>query len=84
MWQDFVFTIGIIVFTIALIPAIFAKQKPPLATSIPTALFQFVFMVTYTTLGLWFSGASSLLCGSLWAVLAIQRYRQKSISKSST
>lgn len=83
MWQDYVFTIGIIIFAIALIPAIFSDQKPPLATSIPTAFFQFVFMATYITLGLWFSSGASLFCGSLWAVLAIQRYRQ-SLSKTRT
>ena len=77
MWQDYIITIGLIVFSIALLPSVFGKQKPPLLTSIPTALVQFVFSVTFATLNLWFSAISQLISGILWAVIAVQVLRAR-------
>jgi len=76
LWQDWVFSVGTWVFAIALVPAIRAKEKPPLKTSIPTAFFLYLFAVTYFTLSLRLSAFSSFLTATAWSVLALQKYRQ--------
>lgn len=78
MWQDYVFTFGALVFSIALIPALRSKEKPPIITSLPTATILFVFGVTYSTLDLWLSMAASIVNGLIWGTLAQQKYRQSS------
>ena len=75
MWQDWVIMTGQWIMGVALIPAVFAKEKPPLKTSIPTAIFMMVFSFTFSTLGFWGSTASSFFGGVLWVILAVQKYR---------
>lgn len=81
MWQDYALTLGLIVFNLALIPAIFSKYKPPLITSMPTVVFQYLFAVTFITLHLWFSAVGSFINGTLWGILAYQKYKGRSRSK---
>lgn len=76
MWQDYVLSIGLIVFGLALIPTIRGNTKPPLSTSVPTALVQYVFVITFASLNLWFSTLGSLVIGTLWTVLAVQAYQK--------
>ncbi len=77
LWQDYVLTIGSLVFSVALVPAVMAKEKPPLSTSVPTFFFLYLFAFVYATLSLWLSAGSALLTGSLWLTLAIQKYIQQ-------
>lgn len=65
-WQDIVFAIGSIVFTIALIPAILEKKYPPASTCILTGFMVGVYAVTDLTLQLWFSAITSAISALLW------------------
>jgi len=76
LWQDYVLTTGSLVFVISLVPATFAKDKPPLLTSVPTFFFLYLFAGVYLTLTLWLSAITTFLTGTMWLILAIQKYRQ--------
>ena len=73
-WQDWVFTVGQIIFLIALIPTLKGKNKPEISTSAVTSLILAVFAFTYFSLKFWFSAASSIAMTIAWATLAIQKY----------
>lgn len=62
-------------FLIALLPSIFGKDKPALATSILTGTVLAVLAFTYATLSLWVSTISGILVSSAWFILAVQKYR---------
>lgn len=76
-WQDFVLSLGNLVFFIALLPSIFSKDKPAFLTSTMTAFFLTTFGIVYATLGLWFSVAGVFLSALGWTILAFQSYRLK-------
>lgn len=76
-WQDWVFSIGNWIFSIALIPAILDKEKPPVSTSLTNTVVLFVMAFTFSTLTLWLSAISIGINGILWFVLAIQKFKQK-------
>lgn len=76
-WQDYVVSTGLVAFTIALIPSIKSKDKPALFTSLMTSGFMYIFSATFITLGLWATAAGQFLGASAWAVLAVQKYRQR-------
>ena len=75
LWQDAVIAVGQFALTLALIPAIRDTSKPPLRTSLTTALILYVFAATFATLGLWLAVISSVLAGAAWTVLAAQKRR---------
>jgi hypothetical protein len=72
-WQDIVFSLGSIVFTIALIPAILKKKYPPVSTCISTGLMIGIYAVTDFTLELWFSALTSAISASLWIWMGIKQ-----------
>lgn len=77
IWQDWVFGIGTVVFSIALLPSIFGGEKPSLSTSLPTGAILMLFAFTQASLSLWFACFMSIIAGFLWFVLALQRHRIK-------
>lgn len=77
IWQDFVFTIGSWIFIIALLPAIFGKNKPPTSTSLINGLVLILFSVAYFSLELWLSAASVAILALAWMFLGWQKYSQK-------
>lgn len=80
-WQDIVIGGGSAILTIALIPTVFDKQKPALATSLITGGMVTVFVFTFATLSLWFTAAVDIVTASIWFLLAFQRMRQKRVPK---
>ena len=74
IWQDLVFAGGASLFSIALIPTIRSNEKPPLATTVPTALALFVFSATSLTLDLFFTAVTQVISACLLSVLAVQQY----------
>jgi len=76
MWQDYALTIIQIFFCITLIPTLFAKEKPPLASSVSTGFALLVSATIFTTLHLWLAAASQAIVGIQWLVLAYQKYRR--------
>jgi hypothetical protein len=73
-WQDFIFTAGNIIFALALIPSILSKNKPAISTSLITGIMIYIFSLSYFSLTLWFSAIASFISGSLWLILALQKY----------
>ncbi|MEX2126944.1 MAG: hypothetical protein WD871_01705 [Xanthobacteraceae bacterium] len=75
IWQDAVIATVQLGFCAALVPtAMPAADKPPLATSAPTAIGLFVIAATMASLGLWWSFTTAGASGALWAVIAFQRW----------
>jgi hypothetical protein len=77
-WQEVVLTIGQVIFLIALVPSILSKDKPALQTSILTSTVAFSIAVVYVTLDIRFAAFSAALNGTLWLVLAVQKWRTRS------
>lgn len=77
IWQDVVFSIGNILFTIALVPSIADSYgKPNITTSFITASILLTFSISFFTLGLYSSSVSSLFTSSGWWILFFQRLVQ--------
>ena len=77
-WQDIIIAAGQWVFLLALLPSIFGKDKPALATSILTGVVLAVLAFAYATLMLWISTLSAILVSLGWFTLAAQKYRMDS------
>lgn len=75
IWQDVVFAVGSIIFSLALIPSIKSRDKPALKTSVTTGVVLTIFGVTYITLGLAFAAATTFVSSGLWLTLAVQRWQ---------
>jgi len=75
MWQDLIFSIGSIIFIIALIPTIIYGLKPPKLTSLPTALVLTLYSFTLYSLDLYWSAGLNLLTAILWYIIFIQSWR---------
>ena len=73
-WQDVLIAAGNFMMAAALIPSIRSpRDKPPLATSLPTAAFLTAFGVAFITLGLWLAMAGVWSGAVCWWVLVWQR-----------
>lgn len=79
MIQDYILSFGSILFVIALIPSIRAKDKPALSTSLMTAVVLTVFALTYLSLKFWFATFSTSLTAVCWYILAWQKFTFKNI-----
>ena len=75
MWQDVIFSIGSVIFAIALLPSVFSNDKPALATSVMTGTVLVIFTITYATLGLWSTAIINGMVSTIWWVLAWQVFR---------
>lgn len=73
-WQDWVITIGQIIFIVSLIPTLKGKDKPPVSTSVPTGIVLLIFGVAQYSLGLVASTFTSVILGTLWIVVGAQKY----------
>lgn len=76
MWQDYALTIIQIALCITLIPLLFAKEKPPLLSSVTTTIALIAGGSIFLTLHLWLAGFSQIIVGLQWLVLAVQKIRQ--------
>jgi hypothetical protein len=75
-WQDALIAVGNFLMAAALIPSIRSRdEKPPLASSVPTAMFLTSFGVAFLTLGLWLAMAGVWSGAVCWWILAWQRRR---------
>lgn len=75
-WQDVVFTLGIALFSVALLPSLRSHHKPAASTSIFHASILLAFIVADISLGLWYTAVASAISCALWATLAIQKLRE--------
>ena len=69
IWQDLVFMIGGFIFAPALLFMIRSKDKPPVKTSLPTAVMLSAFVVCYATMGFWLAFTSTVLTATCWYIL---------------
>lgn len=76
MWQDAVLLAVQIVFCFTLIPMLFAKEKPPLATSITTSAALLIGAGAIFSLGLVWAALGQAFVGLQWLVLVYQRLRK--------
>ena len=77
-WQDAVITTASILFSLSLLPQIYfgfkEKQGPiKFQTSIPTFIGMYAVAVAFWSLSLRYSAVMSIITGTLWLVLFIQR-----------
>jgi hypothetical protein len=75
MWQDQVMLVCCFVFTLALIPAVFAKEKPPHSSCFITALGLSIFTFTTYSLELYLTAIGNASTALLWWILLIQKRR---------
>jgi len=76
-WQDLVFMIGGFIFAPSLLFMILGKDKPPVKTSLPTALVLTAYIVCYITMGFWLATISTTLTAICWYVLVFKKTREK-------
>lgn len=76
-WQDLVFSVGGILFMIALLPALWGS-KPPKSTCAMTGATLTAFTLCYGTLGLTYACVTTALTSLLWFLLLVQQLRAKS------
>ena len=76
MWQDYVFMVGGLGFSIFLLPSILSKDKPARFTSFFTMIVLITFAVTYLTLSLNLAAVSTGLTAFLWFILFRQKRRK--------
>lgn len=74
-WQDIVIAICQLSFLPAMLPTLLGKDKPAFSTSLLNAVIVGIIVGCMLTLGLWFSAATGLITATIWAILAIQKYR---------
>ncbi len=78
LWQDIVIVVANIIFFASLVPQVYYgfKEKKgfiTLATSGPIAIGLYAMSISFYTLNLYFSSIVSMMTGTLWLVLFIQR-----------
>jgi len=72
IWQDWVITIGQLLFFVALLPSVFSEDKPNRWSSLMTAIILATFAYTFWTLGLFWGAFTSTLVTLAWFVLFFQ------------
>src|SRR5438445_451365 len=81
-WQDYVLAVTAFGFSVALIPTIRSKNKPPILTSLGSSVFLVAVLIAYGSLSLWYSVFMVGLNLSMWLIIALQKYSLTSTSKS--
>lgn len=75
-WQDLVFAVASITFSLALIPAMFSRSKPPRSTCLLTAIPLWAFVPTEWSLGLRYATVTGAVTALFWTILLFQRRRE--------
>ena len=74
-WQDSVLAISVFALNTALLPSLWGKAKPRLATSLLTGLFLLPQAIVFFSLSLWYSLVMVSINITLWLILAAQALR---------
>lgn len=77
IWQDIVLGGAQLFFAVSLLPSIFSKDKPALATSVMTSFMLYIIGYVNYTLNLKGASVGLFIVASLWGTLAIQKFREK-------
>lgn len=73
IWQDYVIMIGGFIFSIALLPALFSKEKPPRITCFLTGGILAIYVVVFISLELWLSSIATAITSLIWMGLLLQK-----------
>jgi len=73
MWQDWVIATGQWLFILALVPTLLSKDKPNKYSSLMTGTILLSFVVSFWSLSLLYSAASSFLVAVCWYILFLQK-----------
>jgi len=74
-WQDVVLSAGNLFFCFTLIPMLRHPDKPPVLTSMPTALALLAGGFVFATLHLWLTALTQTIQGLQWIALAFKNSR---------
>ena len=73
-WQDLVFSVGAIGFSISMLASILSPtQKPPRISCIITASFLWLYLLVYLSYGLIFSTVMGIFSAGGWTILVFQK-----------
>ena len=72
-WQDILIMLGGFGFSIALIPSVRGKQKPPRSSCVLTGVILASYCIAFVTMGLWLSTLSTSLTALMWFILLFQK-----------
>lgn len=72
-WQDMALSAGNVFFCITLIPMLRHPERPPLLTSIPTALALLAGGAIFATLHLWVTALTQTVAGLQWLAMAFKK-----------
>ena len=73
--QDIILTVGALFFIAGLLPSILSDSKPAAITSLVNGSVLAIFSITYATLSLWFTAATTAATAVCWWILAVQKHR---------
>ena len=74
MWQEWLFTLGAIIFTVSLLPACFDRGTAmPLKSGLPTGLILAAYSVAFWSLGLTYSSITTATTAAAWLFIAAKR-----------
>lgn len=79
-WQSALFTVGGVIFTLALLPSLFGPHKPSIWSSILTGSILTLFSLAYFTLGWIEPGCATASTAVCWWLLAIQEGKNESFN----
>lgn len=74
--QDLIILIGSGLFSVALLPSVFSRNKPAAWTSLLTAVVLSAFTWVYVTLDLTYGAITTATTAALWSILLVQRLRK--------
>lgn len=85
-WQDLVFTIGSICFSVALIPMLRRDaDRPPVFSSAMTGFWLYAYGGVFLTLSLTFSAVTSIINATIWSAIGILKWyeprRRKNLAR---
>jgi hypothetical protein len=78
-WHDLVFSIGGIIFALALLPSLFGEHKPSYITSSITSSVLSIFAITYADLGFEYSAIVTFITAGLWLILTYQSLKKEGL-----
>ncbi len=81
-WQDAVLSAGNVFFCLTLIPMLRHPGKPPVLTSLPTALALLAGGFVFATLHLWLTALTQTVQGLQWLALALKSSSHEPVQAS--
>lgn len=73
IWQDYAIMAIQFSFALALLPAVFGKEKPDRWACLMTSVLLYVMAFVMATLALKLASLSSFVVGTVWVILLVQR-----------